>query len=249
MVSGRLGGVGLDARRRSRRAGKSGQAGKAGNRGHGRKPRRQQDRDGRAGAGGRVGKAEDQRDQSRTDRLPQQPRRRLDRAGAAAALARRAGDDGAVVRRLEKPEAEPAHGYAPQDVGGRRVRRQQRQQHIAEAQHAKADAAEDPGRIAVGEPAGDRRDHRHRRRPRRHQQPGRDLRAAEHVLEIKRQGDKGDALRDKGRHRGRYRQREYRAAKQIDRQQRQGQRRLAAHQDVADAEARPASSAATNRAA
>src|SRR5205085_10840002 len=63
------------------------------------------EQDRRTGAVAALGHAEDQGDKGGPDRLAQQPRGALDRAGAAAALARRAGHDRAVVRRLEKAEA------------------------------------------------------------------------------------------------------------------------------------------------
>src|SRR6516162_526879 len=58
----------------------------------------QQDGYGWAGTPRWSGKAEDQGDESGADGLAQQSRGRLNGAGAAAALARRAGDDRAVVR-------------------------------------------------------------------------------------------------------------------------------------------------------
>ena len=83
-----------------------------------------------------------------------------------------------------------------------------------------ADAAQQAGGIAVGQPAGDRRDDGDRQRPGRHQQPGRDLRAAERVLQEEGQRHVGQHLRRERADRGRDRQREDRDAQQVDRQQR-----------------------------
>ena len=71
------------------------------------------------------GIAEDQRHQSGADRLAEQSRGRLNGAGAAAAFARRAADDGPIVRRLEKPEPEGADDDSPDDVGIARLGREQ----------------------------------------------------------------------------------------------------------------------------
>ena len=76
---------------------------------------------------GAMRDAEDERDEGRADRLAQQARRALDRTGAAAAMPGRARDDGAIVGRLEQAEAGAAQCNPPDDVGRRRVRRQQRQ--------------------------------------------------------------------------------------------------------------------------
>ena len=108
------------------------------------------------------------------------------------------------------------------------------EQKKAEGQRAQADPAEDAGRIAVSEPAGDRRDDGNRHRPRRHQEARLDLRAPEHVLEVEGQRDEDNPLGDKGTNRGDNRQCKYRNLEQIDRKQGQGQRGLSAHKQVAD---------------
>src|ERR1051326_7830543 len=59
------------------------------------------DQDGRRGALAAAGHAKHERDKGRADRLAKEARRTLDRAGPAAAMAWRARNDGAVVRRLE----------------------------------------------------------------------------------------------------------------------------------------------------
>jgi hypothetical protein len=87
---------------------------------------------------------------------------------------------------LEESEPESADDDSPDDAGITWLGREQRQQDKAEAQHAEPNAAENSGRIAVRQSARDRRDHRNRHRPRGQQEPGFDLRAADHVLEIKR---------------------------------------------------------------
>ena len=69
-------------------------------------------------------------------------------------------------------------------------------------------------------------------RPGRHEEAGLDLRAAEHVLEVERQRDEGEALHGEGADRGRRRQREQRPAEQVDRQHRRRMIGLPAHQDA-----------------
>ena len=62
--------------------------------------------------------AEDEGNHRRADGLPEQPRTALDRAGAAAALARRGHDDRASIGLLEQPHPKAAHGNPPQYVAG-----------------------------------------------------------------------------------------------------------------------------------
>src|SRR5689334_5211833 len=79
------------------------------------------DQDGGRGALAAAGYAKHERDKGRADRLAKEARRALDRAGPAAAMAWRARDDGAVVRRLEQAETGATQRDPPDDVGGRRV--------------------------------------------------------------------------------------------------------------------------------
>jgi hypothetical protein len=87
-------------------------------------------------------------------------------------------------------------------------------------------------RVAVSDPAGERRHQRGRRWPRRHQQPRRHGRHTDHILKIKWQRDEGEALSDKAQDRGRNREREDRSAKEVDRQQRHRLVRLAPQQKI-----------------
>ena len=113
----------------------------------------------------------------------------------------------------------------------------QRNQDKASRHHQKPDAAEDSGDEAIGEASGDRRDDGGRDRPGRHEKSGRRGGAAQDILEIKRQGHQGEALRAEGRNRRRERKREHRPAQKIDRQERRWEAELPPDED--DAERRP----------
>lgn len=161
-----------------------------------------------------------------------------DARGAAAAVRRRASHDRLHVRRLEEPEPHAADHDPPDDIGNARARRKQREQRHAEAKQDKADAAQQADRMAIGEAAGDRRHDTHHQRPRRHEEAGLDLRAPEHVLEIERQRDEGEALHGEGADGGRRRQREHRPAEEVDRQHRRGMIGVTPRQDKAERERR-----------
>ena len=103
----------------------------------------------------------------------------LARAGAtspACRLRRRHGVGGAAVRIarlfgvLKKPKPMPQISMRQTMSNVVGMRRQQRHQRQAGRHHGQAAAAEQPGRIAIGQPSGERRDHRHRERPGRQQQ-------------------------------------------------------------------------------
>src|ERR1051326_2222558 len=90
----------------------------AGNDGYRGEPGRNQE--GGRGALAAAGYAKHERDKGRADRLAKEARRALDRAGPAAAMAWRARNDGAVVRRLEQAETGAAQCDPPNDIGGGR---------------------------------------------------------------------------------------------------------------------------------
>jgi len=161
--------------------------------------------------------------------LTEQPRGSEHAARPAAALARRRGDDGAVIGRLEQAEAGAAQRHAPDDVGVARSRGQQREQRQARANVTRPSAPSIPADSGRARPAGDRRRHRRRQRPGVHQQAGR------HVAGVR----AGSGNRMESRHRPASARKTSRPrsqsrgrhwdAQQIDRQQRRGLRQLAPH--------------------
>ena len=180
--------------------------------------------------GARRRDAEEQRDQRRAGGEAGHPRGRQHAARRPGAPARRRRQQRAVVRRLEEAEARAAQRHRPGDVDEAGVERQARQQHHADRQPGEPDEAEDRRRHAIRQPAGDRRGNADRHRPRRHQQPGLDLAAAEFELEIERHRHQSERLGGERADRGRHRQREDRDAHQVDRDQRRVELRLAPDQ-------------------
>ena len=168
---------------------------------------------------------------------PGQARGGDDAGGAAAAVGGALDIIAFMFGAWKKPNPMPQITIR-QTMSGMRVGRQHREQCHAEAEQHEPDAAEQADRMPVGEAPRDRRHDADHQRPRRHEEAGLDLRAAEHVLEIERQRDEGEALHGERAHRGRRRQREHRPAEQVDRQHRRGMVGMPARQDEAECEGR-----------
>ena len=153
------------------------------------------DRNQQCDPGARRGIAgQKQRHQRRACRLAQQPRGSQHAARAAAALARRRRDHGAVVGGLEQTEADAGKRHAPDHVERRGRLGHQRQCAEAACKQHEADAAEQAGRIAFDQPSGERGCECDGDRPGRDQKSDLDRRIAEPALEIKRHRDEGQHL-------------------------------------------------------
>ena len=88
--------------------------------------------------------------------------------------------------------------------------------------------------MTVRQPTRDRRHDGDHHGPWRHEDPGLNLGAMKHVLEVERQRHEGQSLHRERTDRGGDRQREDRPAKQIDRQHRRGVTGLTAQQQCAE---------------
>src|SRR6185437_9080616 len=91
-----------------------------------------------------------------TCRLAEQARRTEHAAGTAAALLWCGTQHRAVVGRLENPEAEAAQRHAPADLRVAGMLRQEGEGQEPHGKEEQADPAEQSGRMAVGEPSGER---------------------------------------------------------------------------------------------
>ncbi len=164
----------------------------------------------------RTNEAETGCGQRRTNGLSGETGRRHDTAGAAAAARRGARHQRLQVGRLEEAKSPSAQRHAPDDIGGRGRRRQRGQQSHSEAEQRQADAAEDAGRIAVGQAARDRRHDRDHQRPRRHEQAGLDRGPMQRFLEVEGQRDERHSLHHERADGGGRRQGEDRQLEQVD---------------------------------